>query len=271
MKIFKIIQNVIKRILFMAILVYVGFGLVIFITHRGMIYHPNLISSDFYNCPAFADSEQININGTRAYYKSNNEINIIVVYNGNAGSACDRAYLRGVFEEHNYSFLFVEYSGYGGDDRTPSRELLFNDAKNIVEFLQTKKYENTFIFAESLGSGVASFHSTLMNIEGMIFITPFDSLINVAKGIFPMYPMFLLEKISDENYDNIKMLQNFQGELLIIHGTEDRVVNFKHGKALYHGVNTDNKKFVPIIGADHNNLYNFNEVWQSISNFLYEN
>ncbi|PHS22286.1 MAG: hypothetical protein COA83_11995 [Methylophaga sp.] len=263
--------SAIKRIFWIATFAYIGFGMLIFVTHSNMIYHPNLIASDFNNCPAFAESEKININGTRVYYKNNNAYNIIVVYNGNAGSACDRSYLRSVFERYNYSFLFVEYIGYGGDDRTPSRKGLFNDAENITELLKTKTYTNTFIFAESLGAGVASYHSTLMPIKAMIFMTPFDSLINVAKTKFPIYPMFLLEKFSGENYDNLELLQNYQGELKIIHGTNDRVISFKHGKALYDGINSPTKKLFPIEGAGHNNLYNFEEVWEVIAKFLSKN
>lgn len=261
------IPLLLKKIFWITFWVYIGFGLLIFVTHRSMIYHPNVIAGDFNNCPAFADSEKINTNGTRAYYKHVSD-KIIVVYNGNAGSACDRSHLKTIFEDNDYSYLFVEYAGYGGDDQIPSRKLLFKDAENITNFLKTKNYNSTFIFAESLGSGVASYQTTLMPIDGMLFMTPFDSLINVAKTTFPMYPMFILEKFSDENYNNIVMLQNYQGGLQIIHGTDDRVIKFKHGKALYDGVNTPNKKFVPIAGADHNDIYNFDKVWYSISTFL---
>jgi len=184
-------KNILKKIFQIGLLVYLGYGALIFISHRSMIYYPNIIESDFDDCPAFDDSEKINQGGTRAYYKHVSD-KIIVVYHGNAGSACDRSHLKGFFESHGYSYLFVEYAGYGGDDVKPSRELLLKDAENMVAFLGTKKYSQTLIFAESIGSGVASYHATLMPIDGMLFIAPFDSLLNVAKTKFPVYPIFLL-------------------------------------------------------------------------------
>ena len=232
-----------------------------------MIYYPNLIQSDFYDCPAFDDSEKINTNGTRAYYKHTSD-RIIVVYNGNAGSACDRSFLMSVFEENEYSYLFVEYAGYGGEDKKPSRELLFKDVENIVAFLKAKNYTETVLFAESIGSGVASYHATLTPVDRMLFIAPFDSLINVAKTKFPVYPMFLLEKFSKENYDNLALLQDYAGDLRIIHGAKDNVIPLKRGKALFENTNISNKEFIVIDGAGHNDIYNFEKTWKSISDFL---
>lgn len=260
-------MSFIKKILKIGLLVYFGFGLFIFLGHRNMIYHPNLLERDFHNCPAFVDSEKLNMNGTRAYYKHISD-KIVIVYNGNAGSACDRAHLRFVFEEAGHSHLFVEYAGFGGDDRTPSRALLFQDVENVVSFLDTANYTEVVIFAESIGSGVASYHSTLMHVSRIILISPFDSLISVAKNKFPMYPMFLLEKFSDENFDNIDLLSSFQGELKILHGTKDNIVPIRHSKNLFENMTTENKTLVKIEGAGHNDMYNFEQTWNSINSFF---
>ena len=257
----------IKKILQIGLLAYLVFGAFIFISHRSMIYHPNLVQSNFYHCPAFDGSEKINTNGTRAYYKHTSD-KILVVYHGNAGSACDRSYLRSVFEENEYSYLFVEYAGYGGDEKKPSRELLFRDAENIVSFLKTKNYTQTLLFAESIGSGVASYHATLMPVDRILFIAPFDSLVNVAKTKLPVYPMFLLEKLSKENYDNLALLRDYTGEIRIIHGAKDNVIPLKRGKALFENINIPNKEFIVIDGAGHNDIYDFEITWKSISDFL---
>ena len=257
----------IKRILYISLLVYLVIGVLILIFHRSMIYHPNLVQGNFYDCPAFDDSEKINTNGTRAYYKHTSN-RIVVVYNGNAGSACDRSHLKSVFEENEYSYLFVEYAGYAGDQQKPSRELLFRDAENIVAFLKTKHYTQTLLFAESVGTGVASYHATLVPIDRMLFIAPFDSLVNVAQTKFPVYPMFLLEKLSKENYDNVALLRGYTGDLRIIHGTKDNVVPLKHGKALFENINISNKEFIIIDGAGHNDIYHFEKTSKSISDFL---
>ena len=176
-----------KSMFWIIILVYFGLGVWMTITARGMIYYPNYpTKSDFYNCSVFDDSEKIDINGTRAYYKHAGE-KIVVVYHGNAGSACDRDYLKNIFDDFGYSYIFVEYAGYGDDNKKPSKKLLFKDAKNTVSFLKEKKYKEIALFAESIGSGVASFHTSLLSPDKILFIAPFDSLANVAKSHYPLY------------------------------------------------------------------------------------
>ena len=257
----------IKRILLAGLLIYLGLFAFIFISHRSLIYHPNLTQNNFNDCPAFDDAEKINTNGTRAYYRHASD-KIVVVYHGNAGSACDRSHLKGIFEDNGFSYLFVEYAGYGGDDRRPSRELLLKDAESIVSFLKSRNYTQTLLVGESIGSGVASHHATLMPVDGMLFIAPFDSLVNVAKSRFPFFPIFLIALFSGENYDNVALLQNHAGSLSIIHGTKDNIIPLKRGKALFENTTISNKEFITIDGAGHNDIYNFEKTWRSISDFL---
>lgn len=152
--------------------------------------------------------------------------------------------------------------------KNPSRELLFKDAENIVSFLKTKNYAQTMLFAESIGSGVASYHATLTPVDRMLFIAPFDSLVNLAQTKLPVYPMSLLEKVSNENYDNLELLREYTGELRIIHGAKDNVIPLSRGKALFENVNIPEKDFIIIDGAGHNDIYNFENTWKSIADFL---
>ena len=80
--------------------------------------------------------------------------------------------------------------------------------------------------------------------------------------------MFLLEKLSKENYDNLALLRDYTGDLRIIHGAKDNVIPFKHGKALFENINISNKEFIIIDGAGNNDIYDFEKTWKSISDFL---
>jgi fermentation-respiration switch protein FrsA (DUF1100 family) len=263
-------MQIFKKMLWTIILVYIGYGAYLFVAQKSIIYYPDFpVKSDFYDCPAFEDTEKVDMSGTRAYYKHVGE-RIVVVYHGNAGSACDRDYLKSIFEDAGYSYLFVEYAGYGGEGKKPSRKLLLEDAENVVSFLKTKNYKETILFTESIGAGVASHHASLLSPDKMLFIAPFDSLANVAKSHFPfnLYPTILLTKLSKENYDNVPLLQKYKGELVVIHGTKDSIIPMKHGKALYDKVPTLNKKFIAIEGAGHNDIYSFDALWSAIIDFL---
>ncbi|MDA2922592.1 alpha/beta hydrolase [Patescibacteria group bacterium AH-259-L07] len=91
---------------------------------------------------------------------------------------------------------------------------------------------------------------------------------HLIKSDFYYYPVFLLEKFSKENYNNMALLRGYEGDLRIIHGAKDKIIPFKHGKALFENTNTSNKEFIIIDGAGHNDIYNFEKTWKSISDFL---
>lgn len=259
-----------KKMFWIIIAVYIGYGSWFFISQKSIIYYPNFpTESDFYDCTVFADTEKVDMNGTRAYYKHVGE-RIAVVYHGNAGSACDREYFKNALEKAGYSYLFVEYAGYAGDEKKPSRALLTKDAENAISFIEAKNYTETAVIAESIGTGVASYHVSLLSPDKVFFISPFDTLTNVAKSHFPfyLYPMSFIEKFSKENYDNVALLQDYKGALTVVHGTKDRIIPIKHGEALFEKVSTQNKEFIAIEGAGHNDIYGFDEMREVIDGFL---
>lgn len=259
-----------KKIFLIIASVYIGFGAYLLLTQRSIIYYPDFpVKSNFYDCPAFSDAEKLDMGGTRAYYRHAGE-SIVVVYPGNAGSACDRSYLRSAIEESDYSFLFVEYAGYAGDERKPSRALLFKDVERTVSFLKTRNYQEILLLSESIGAGLASYHASLLEPDAMLLIAPFDKLSDIAKSHFPfsLYPVSILLKFPGENYENSPLLEGYTGRLVIIHGSEDAIIPIGLGRALFEKVSAPDKKFVAIEGADHNDIYNFRETWEAVSDFL---
>jgi uncharacterized protein len=238
------------RFLVVAFVLYCIFALFFFFMQRKMMYFPN--SQDFNSCGGFGDAEKIDINGTRAYFKKTSD-KLIVVYHGNAGSACDRTFLKEIFEKLDYSYLFVEYSGYSNDKRKPSKELLLNDVRNVNGYLSGKNFEETALFGESLGTGLASYHSTLAAADKIILVEPFDSILNFTKRNYRFLPV---QTILKEDYDNIRWLRGFKGEITIIHGKADDIMPLSHAENLFRNINSTNKNMAIIDGAGHNDIYN---------------
>ncbi|MBU2028826.1 alpha/beta hydrolase [Patescibacteria group bacterium] len=210
----------------------------------------------------------MNLNGTRAYYKKNDSQNLFVFYHGNAGSACDRVYLKDYIEKPGFSYIVAEYTGYSNDERKPSKELIMKDIENINEFVNKQSFTKVIISGESLGASLAVYHSTLVNIDKMLLISPFYSLKNIAKRNYGIYPISLL---STENFDSSMWMKNSQAnEIEIIHGTLDEIVPVEESKKLFNEIKIANKKFVEVPNAHHNDIYDFNETNSSIQAFLEE-
>ncbi len=255
-------KRLFKKILFTLIFFYIFLGLFIFFQQRNLIYYPD--NQDFYNCPYFIDYEKLNYNNTRFYFKKLSE-NLIIHYHGNAGSACDRSFLKLDLEANNYSVIFVEYAGYSNDDRKPSKDLILKDVENIVDFVNENDFQSVTVFGESIGSGPASYQAYISEVDSMILVSPFYDLKSLAQSLYPIYPASILLR---ENYDNKKWLKDYKGDLLIFHGKKDPTTSYKFSKKLYNQVPSLNKEYVLIDEASHNDIYSFNIFYDKLSEFL---
>ena len=232
------------------LIVYILFGLFLFFNQKSILYYPN--NQDFNQCNGFSDYEKMNFNGTRFYFKQGTQDKVIVYYHGNAGSACDRSYLKSTFEQSNASLIFVEYTGYSDDNVKPSKKLILKDVENIHEYIAEKNYKNIIVYGQSIGSGAASYHAYLGKVNDLILATPFSKLVDVVQSKYIIYPAFILLR---EKYDNKKWLENYEGSLLIVHGDNDLVIPNKFSQDLFEDISNKNKNYVLIEGKGHNDIW----------------
>jgi len=250
-------------ILFIAIVaVYLIFGILLFFMQKSMIYYPD--KQGFDNCVDFNDYQKVEFNGTRFYYKENSA-NLIVFYHGNAGSACDRSYLKSIFEQTNKSIIFAEYSGYSNDSKNPGIDLILEDVQNIHNFIVEKSFDNINVYGESIGTGAASYHASLGNVDNLILVSPFSTMERVVQSKYIIYPASLL---LTEKYDNLKWLKNFNGSVRIIHGNSDSIIPHELSQELFDNIPSKDKEYVLIEGGGHNDLWGSNDFVDNIADFI---
>lgn len=260
----KIFKYFISRLLMIGAGTFLTISLYMFFGQKSFIYFPD--NQDFDSCPGFADSKKIRVNGTGMYYLEAEESErILVYYHGNAGSACDRDFIKDRLKNQGFSLLFVEYVGYSADNRKPSKDLILQDAENVNKFISSLTYKKTVLMATSLGTAVAAYHQTLQSPEKMILITPFDKLSRVAKFHYPFLPINLLLR---EEYNTADYMKGYEGEIIIIHGSKDEIIPIESAKRLYDLIPTNEKKFITIEEATHNTLLDWPEVLDLAIDFL---
>ena len=240
---------------------YISFGTLLTLNQEKVVYQP--FPQDFNSCERFTNAEKVTFNGTRMYVH-NTDKPVAVLYHGNAGSACDRDLYANLFTQAGYSYVIVEYAGYSNDSRTPTHNLVKEDVRNVVEYLDSKNISNISIVGESIGTGAASYHASLQAPEKLILVSPFTDLYDIARNRFWFYPTSLLV---DNAFDNQAALQNYESKLLIIHGSKDSIIPFKLGKELFDGLSAE-KEFVTIEGAGHNDLFSYQQTHVVIQEFL---
>ena len=256
-----------KRIIIDAIIIYIGLFAILFFMQSNYIYYPD--EQDFASCTEFTDAQKIIQNDTRMYVTENNNPDTLVIfYHGNAGSACDRSLWNYFFNTLDVSNIFVEYAGYSNDPRTPSEKLIYEDVRNVQEYVATLQYKRIIIVSESIGSGPATYHTTLADVNEIILITSFGNLADVAAYHYPFYPVRLLLK---NKFDNVKNLSNFTGDLTLIHGEKDEIIPIHLGKQLFDEVSVEQKKFITIPNAQHNDIYIYSEVFDTLRDIVLKN
>lgn len=250
------------KALFVLVFVYFLLGALLFFFQDNIIYRPS--AQDFERCPALADAEHIEHQGTRMYFKENGP-RIAVIYHGNAGSACDREYLASLVESSGYSYIVVEYTGYSNDGLTPTHEGIKENVRSIVQFIAQKQFQEVVVLGESIGTGAASYHASIDAPSKLVLVTPFADLYDVAKSRFWFYPTSFLV---DNAFDNQALLENYVNEVLIIHGDADKIIPLQSAQRLFDTLSTPQKKFVLVDGAGHNSIFEFEETYAGIFEML---
>jgi pimeloyl-ACP methyl ester carboxylesterase len=244
---------------------------------RNMLYYP---STDL---PSQASLTSYNIqfwpsgsNGYRGFVSAVQTSKIkgtIIVFHGNAGTAADRAYYVEALTPLGYRVILAEYPGYGGRKGELREETFVRDAKETLRLASEQYKSPIFLLGESLGCGVAAAAAkdSPVKIDGVILITPWDTLLSVAKEHFPWLPVRLFLK---DKYDTIANLKEFQGRIAIVGAERDDIVPVQHAQTLFKSLSgaPGFHKMFTIRGAGHNDWPDMvgPAWWKEIAEFIYQ-
>jgi len=216
---------------------------IFFIFQRKLLYFPNAIQiseeraidAGLRHWPSFD-----NFQGFISQEEPANAKGTMIVFHGNAGAAYDRGYYAQALSMHNFRVILAEYPGYGGRAGQPSEDVLVKDALETIRLAYQAYGGPLFVWGESLGSGVVSsaVNKTDIPIKGVVLLTPWDSLMNLAQTHYWYLPArwLVLDK-----YNNIDNLRGFEGNIALILAEYDEVVPVQHGKKLYDSITAEKK------------------------------
>ena len=239
------------------LLTYFLFLLIIFLLQRKLIYFPETRSIedqhalaaqfDLAPWPSVADYR-----GLVARSSSNDLIGTVLVFHGNAGSAVNRVYYVNALTRLGYRVILAEYPGYGARKGKPSEQEFITDGLETAQMALAMFGEPVFLWGESLGCGVVAgiVNSGRIPIPGIVLVSPFDSLPNIAGH---HYWFFLGRWLTRDKFDNIKNLQGYSGRTAVIMAHRDQVIPNQNTMALYHSLK-GSKHLWEFKDADHNTL-----------------
>ena len=189
----------------------------------------------------------------------------LVFFHGNAGNLSNRTYKLNQLSKLDLNIIILAWRSFSGNEGEPSEQNLYNDAKKTIDWLNSRgvKNKNIILYGESLGTGIAVELGQTNQFGGIILESPFTSMTNAARNIYPWLPVKYLLK---DKYDSEKKIKNLQIPILIMHGKKDNIVPFKMGKKLYDLAN--NPKFFYFTENDDHMMTFDEKLVNTIKNFL---
>lgn len=242
------------KLLFYSILLYILLLAVVFFLQRRLLYLPNPAQpTDASLQVAQLTSWPSSISDYRGFLSIDSPSEpkgTIIVFHGNAGRAADRSYYTNALTPLGYRVLLAEYPGYGGRDGAPSESSLVDDALVTVARAHQEFGEPIYLWGESLGCGVVAAVATEIGfpIEGVVLVTPWESLPKLAQSIYWFFPARWLVR---DQFDNAANLAEYEGPVAVLLAGQDEVIPVSHGQRLFDQLNSPKKLWV-FDNAGHN-------------------
>ena len=156
-------------------------------------------------------------------------------------------------QEMGFSVLAIDYRGFGKSTAgLPSESSAYEDAHAAWQWLAEKYPQRPrYIFGHSLGGPIAINLATEVNDEsGVIVESTFTSIADVVGstgwGWMP-WSLLITQRLAA-----VEKVAHIGSPLLVVHGSEDRLIPTMLGKKLYDAA-AQPKQFVLVEGGSHHN------------------
>ena len=230
-------KNLLLTIIIASSLIYLIVLVFLFFFQRSLLYHPNV--NNYFNDKLKVDIEEVqiktsdDINLLGWFHKKDlNRFKTVVYFHGNAGKLENRIHKLNHFKDIDVNFLIISWRGFSGNSGKPTEKGLYEDGKSTIDWLKNigLSDKDIVLYGESLGTGIATHIAQNRKFAGLVLETPFTSMVDAAKNVYPYIPVGILLK---DRYENEKKIKHIDIPILVMHGEADQIVPFKMGKKIY--------------------------------------
>ncbi|XP_071005395.1 alpha/beta hydrolase domain-containing protein 17A-like isoform X2 [Oncorhynchus clarkii lewisi] len=163
----------------------------------------------------------------------------------------------------NCNIFSYDYSGYGVSTGKPSEKNLYADIDAAWQALRTRygiSPENIILYGQSIGTVPTVDLASRYECAAVVLHSPLTSGMRVA---FPDTK----KTYCFDAFPNIEKVSKITSPVLIIHGTEDEVIDFSHGLALFERCP---KAVEPlwVEGAGHNDIELYSQYLERLRRFI---
>lgn len=265
-----------KLILGIVVLGWLGFAAFLYFSQASLLYHPKTadamaetqLMSTLPDAQPFlvATKDGQSLAGWYLPRKRGRGVAPALVYfGGNAEEVTD--FMKQAKDLPDVSIVAVNYRGYGRSTGVPTEAALKEDALAVFDQAVNLTGGKGFVMGRSLGAGMAVHVSAYREVQGAVLVTPYDSILAVAKGHYPLFPVSWLLK---ERYDAMPDAEKAQAPAVFLVGTQDDIIPEVRARALFDKWKGP-KDFIRVTSAGHNDISTYPRYSDAIKIFLRDN
>jgi fermentation-respiration switch protein FrsA (DUF1100 family) len=166
-----------------------------------------------------------------------------------------------------WAIVAINYRGYGASEGAPGEAELVADSLVIYDTIAARSDLDALrivAFGRSLGTGVAVKLAAARPLAGVILVSPYDSLVALARTHYPWLPVsWLLRHRFEVDVD----ARRAQIPLLAIVADRDSIIPHERSRALYDAWSGPKTWFV-VLATDHNTVSRPDGFWFFLGGFL---
>ncbi len=253
-----------KKILIPFIVLFIGYisvGTFLYMKQHDFLYHPTAkIATKYKNMILKNDNEKINIIVLNEGHK-----NAILYFGGNAESMAQSSdYIAGQFPE--FTVYLMDYRGYGFSTGQASEAGLYSDALKLYDSIKGE-HERISVGGRSLGTAIATYVAAHRKISKLALITPFDSIVNVAQGRYPIYPVALL---LHDKYDVASRAKDVVAKIFIVIAENDSIIAKERTQKLIDAFHASQLQITTIKNRGHQDISSDARYYKIMQDFIGE-
>jgi uncharacterized protein len=269
------IMLVMRKIIIIVAVVYIAASAILYVFQDRLIFFRQTLTRERlqYIQDRFPGSEEVSImtpdsielRGWLLHGKSEGPSPLLIYFGGNAEEVSWMMEFGNRI--HGWSFLLVNYRGYGMSGGKPGEKDMLSDALLLYDTFSTRNEideKNIVVMGRSLGTAVAVYLSANRPVAGTVLVSPYASIEELAQSNFPAFPVRLLLK---HRFNVLPLASGIENPMLAIIASDDTIIPVIHSRRLYDEWKGE-KSLREIPDSDHNTLILNALYWEYISRFL---
>jgi uncharacterized protein len=175
-----------------------------------------------------------------------------IVYHGNEESAETKLPLADVFVRAGYRAVIAEYPGHGNRSGPRTMKAAVAASRDTLAATLAQWRGPVYLVGESLGAGMASqvVKGNEAALAGVVLITPWDSLADVAGEKYPIFPV---RWMLHDDFDSVAAVSQYGGPLVIVGAQQDTLIPVAHARRF--ASEHDHAQLMLLPSADHDDWF----------------